>query len=274
MIVHTHFEYTDEDFTAIASLIYKRVGIDLHSNKKKLVYNRLVARLRTHQLNRFAQYIALLNDQEHGEWEHFINALTTNLTYFFREPYHFDLLKQHVRDRYVGNRMTEPIRIWCSACSTGEEAYSLAITMAEAFESYQPPVKILATDLNTQVLASAKRGHYSLEALSSVSDEQQKRFFSLDRTSRMYSVKPEIQSLVHFKRLNLMEHQWPMKKQFHAIFCRNVLIYFNRDTQYSILTKFANYLAKDALLFLGHSESCPAEQTAFKLLKQTAYRRV
>ncbi|MGR5285491.1 CheR family methyltransferase [Vibrio maritimus] len=274
MIVHTHFEYTDDDFAAIASLIYKRVGIDLHSNKKKLVYNRLVGRLRAHQLSHFAQYIALLNDQHHVEWEYFVNALTTNLTYFFREPYHFTLLKQHVRDHYVGNRVIEPIRIWCSACSTGEEAYSIAITMAEAFESYQPPVKILATDLNTQVLATAKHGRYTLEQLGSASEEQKKRFFHFNRAAKMYEVKPEIQALVHFKRLNLMDHQWPMQKQFHTIFCRNVLIYFNRETQHSILTKFANYLPKDALLFLGHSESCPAEQTPFKLLKQTAYRRV
>ncbi|MGL6314996.1 CheR family methyltransferase [Vibrio sp. WXL103] len=274
MTILAQFDYTDADFNHLAALIHQRVGISLHPNKKKLVYNRLVGRLRQHCFESFAQYVRLLGDQHDSEWEHFINALTTNLTYFYREHYHFELLKQHVQQNLLARTRSQPLTIWCAACSTGEEAYSIAMTLAEAFQTSQPPVKILATDLNTSVLSQAKQGRYSLDQLERVTQEQLKRFFTYEKHTQVYEIKPEIKALVHFKRLNLVEGSWPMKKHFQIIFCRNVMIYFDKETQQRLLQRFADYLPKGALLFLGHSENLASNMECFKLLKQTTYRRV
>ncbi|MGF1778989.1 CheR family methyltransferase [Vibrio nomapromontoriensis] len=274
MLINTQFDYTEADFNAIASLAYSRVGISLHKNKKNLVYNRLISRVRANRLVNFAKYIQLLDDESHIEWEYFVNALTTNLTYFFREHYHFELLKAHVHEYFAHSNVTDPVRVWCSACSTGEEAYSIAMAMVEAFGTSQPPVKILATDLNTHVLSIARKGYYTQDQLERVTEGQKHQFFIAHKHNNIYEIKPEIKALVHFKRLNLMDGEWPMKKNFDAIFCRNVMIYFDRKTQRSLLDKFAHYLPKGALLFLGHSESFSGHQSQFILLRQTTYKRV
>ncbi|PTC06595.1 chemotaxis protein CheR [Vibrio mediterranei] len=274
MLVNTQFGYTEHDFEAIASLICSRVGIAFRKNKRNLVYNRLVGRLRVHRLVNFTQYLKLLDDQNHEEWEYFVNALTTNLTYFFREPYHFDFLKSYVQEHFEHLTTSEPLRIWCSACSTGEEAYSIAMTMVEAFGTNQPPVKILATDLNTHVLSVAREGNYTTDKLERVSEQQKLQHFIYHKYKNTYEIRPEVKSLVHFKCLNLMDTQWPMKKSFNMIFCRNVMIYFDRETQSRLLTKFAHYLPQGSLLFLGHSESFSEPQDKFKPLRQTMYTRV
>ena len=274
MLINAQLDYTEADFNAIASLVYNRVGISLHKNKKNLVYNRLIGRVRANKLSNFAQYIKMLGDNSHTEWEYFVNALTTNLTYFFREHYHFELLKAYVNEHFVHTTITEPVRIWCSACSTGEEAYSIAMTMVEVFGTSKPPVKILATDLNTHVLSIARKGHYTPDQLERVTEKQMHQFFIAHKHNNTYEIKPEIKALVHFKRLNLMDRQWPMNSQFQAIFCRNVMIYFDKNTQRSLLNKFAHYLPAGSLLFLGHSENFPDHQNQFVLLRQTTYTRV
>jgi chemotaxis protein methyltransferase CheR len=268
------FSFTEKDFKAIVYLIYSRVGISLHESKKSLVYNRLVSRLRANNLQNFTQYIHLLEDEDAFEWRCFVNALTTNFTYFFREPYHFELLAEHVKSYYLSKQHLQPLLIWSSACSTGEEAYSIAMTMVEAFGTLNPPIKILATDLNSDVLSRAKKGVYGSEQLENVSDVQKKQFFLTTSKKTTFEIKPEIRALVSFKRLNLIDQKWPMTKYFDIIFCRNVLIYFDKNTQQKLLRKFATYQHKDALLFLGHSESFPSQQSEYKLIRKTMYIRV
>lgn len=265
---------TQDDFQSIAFLLHDNVGISLSESKKHLVYNRLINRLRTKNLDHFKDYIRLLDDKKSPEWIYFVNTLTTNLTSFFREPYHFDLLKQHIKSNLQGKDKHSPIKIWCSACSTGEEAYSIAMTLVDTFGSMSPPVKILATDLNTDVLRSAKKGIYSNSGLENLTQHQKSKFFNYDHIEKKYQVKKELKALISFKRLNLNTKQWPMSKQFDVIFCRNVMIYFDKQTQQTLLSKLADYLPIGGLLFVGHSESIPSNQIAFKLMGQTLYKRV
>ncbi|GLS92417.1 chemotaxis protein methyltransferase [Psychromonas marina] len=268
------FELTQNDFQAIAFLLYNNVGISLSESKKHLVYNRLIHRIRSKKLSSFKQYIHLLDDKNAPEWNYFLNALTTNLTSFYREPYHFELLAEYASKHLIHKSQTQPIKVWCSACSTGEEAYSIAMTLIDTFGCIDPPVKILATDLNTDVLQRAKKGIYSVKELENLTDQQKKKFFNCDSKKQYFQVKKEVKALISFKRLNLISKQWPMAKQFDVIFCRNVMIYFDKQTQQQLLRKLAHYLPIDARLFIGHSESISTTQTAFKLMGQTMYKRV
>ncbi|PMH41406.1 chemotaxis protein CheR [Vibrio sp. 10N.286.49.B3] len=274
MELNTPFLFTEQDFKMIANLIYSEIGVSLHENKKNLVYNRLIGRLRAKKLDSFEAYLEQLQDRDSPEWACFINALTTNLTYFFRESYHFDLLADHMKTNFLTRSRSKPLKIWCSACSTGEEAYSIAMTMIEAFGTMSPPVKILATDINSDVLRTAKEGCYSTGQLGSVSNEQLHRFFLKKTNNGTFEVKPEVKALISFKPLNLIDQKWPMKKKFDVIFCRNVLIYFDKITQEKLLSKFARYEDKGSLLFLGHSETFSHQQTDFKLLCKTMYKRI
>lgn len=268
------FLLSDEDYQYIVALIHDSVGISLSDTKKHLVYNRLASRLRAHKLTNFAQYIQLLNDNDAAEWEFFINALTTNLTSFFRESYHFDMLSQYAKTHLLHCNHNEPIKIWCSACSTGEEAYSIAMTMIDLFGTMTPPVKILATDLNTRVLSSARIGQYTPDDVQKMSERQRNKFFISLKDETNFYIRPEVKALISFKKLNLCDEKWPMKKMFDVIFCRNVMIYFNKNTQKKLLAKFSNYLPPERKLFIGHSESLPSENEHFKLNYKTMYERL
>ncbi|WOT06214.1 CheR family methyltransferase [Shewanella youngdeokensis] len=267
-------QLTERDFKTIVALIFSHAGISLADSKKHFVCNRLSSRLRERKLSSFHDYIQLLKHKQSAELVYFINELTTNLTSFFREPYHFDLLAEHINRHLLVKSKTEPLKIWCSACSTGEEAYSIAMTMMEVFGSATPPVKILATDLNTQVLATARKGSYSPDQLSKLSAIQRKKFFTANVSNSQYDIKPEVKALVRFKQLNLVSQHWPMTKMFDVIFCRNVMIYFDKPTQKKLLQRFASYLPSGSLLFLGHSESVSSLQNDFKLISQTMYKRM
>jgi chemotaxis protein methyltransferase CheR len=233
-----------------------------------MVYSRLARRLRVTGLKTFQDYLARVEKKDDEEWEVFINSLTTNLTSFFREPHHFPLLKTHVL-----GLSKRPLRLWCSASSTGEEPYTIAMTMVEAFGSYKPPVEIIATDIDTNVLAKAKAGVYPMERVEKLAPDVLKRFFLKGSGANANNVKvrKELCDLISFQQLNLLDSQWPVKGPFDVIFCRNVMIYFDKDTQYQILKRFAPLLEPHGLLFAGHSESLHHASDLFKLRGQTVY---
>lgn len=263
------FEFTAADFERIRKLIHAHAGIVLSSAKQDMVYSRLARRLRACGDRTFAEYLLRL-DRDRGEWETFVNSLTTNLTSFFREAHHFDILAERLRR--VAEKRT--IRIWCNAASTGEEPYSLAITACEAFESLTPPVQILASDIDTNVLAQAQRGHYREDRLERMSPERVRRYFVPAAERGELRVRPELQRLLSFRRINLLDPVWSVQGGLDAIFCRNVMIYFDKPTQYAILKRFVPLLRKDGALFAGHSESFLHAADLLRSVGRTVYQRL
>ena len=263
------YHFTGRDFEYVRKLIYERAGISLSASKQNMVYSRLVRRVRANGLSNFKDYLGLLERGDADEWEEFTNSLTTNLTAFFREEHHFPILAEHVQKR----KSRQQIQLWCSAASTGEEPYSMAMTMVEVFGSFSPPVHILATDVDTKVLATAQRGVYSMERLEKMPQDKLKRFFLKGSGSHAGSaiVRKELRDMITFRQLNLLDDAWPVRGPFDAIFCRNVMIYFDKSTQYQILKKFAPLLARDGLMFAGHSESFHHAADLFKLRGKTVY---
>ncbi|MCE7913421.1 MAG: chemotaxis protein CheR [Nitrosomonas sp. PRO4] len=263
------YVFTEADFERIKKLIYKHAGISLSPSKQNMVYSRLARRLRANGLNSFHDYLNFLEKGNPSEWEAFTNALTTNLTAFFREQHHFPILEKHVEQR----KNQKKIQLWCSASSTGEEPYSMAMAMVQAFKSFTPPVHILATDLDTNVLAKAQLGIYSLDKLEKLPKDKLRQFFLKGKGHHVGSarVRPELRNLITFRQLNLLDESWPIRGPFDAIFCRNVMIYFDKPTQYKILKKFVPLLTPDGLLFAGHSESFQHATDLFKLREKTVY---
>lgn len=263
------YVFTQADFERIRKLIYNHAGISLSKGKQNMVYSRLARRLRANGLTSFNEYLNFLERGNPEEWEAFTNALTTNLTAFFREQHHFPILEKHVEKRKNQGK----IQLWCSASSTGEEPYSMAMAMVQAFKTFSPPVHILATDLDTNVLAKAQLGIYSLDKLEKIPKEKLKQFFLKGKGHHAGSarVRPELRNMITFRQLNLLDESWPIRGPFDAIFCRNVMIYFDKQTQYKILKKFVPLLAPDGLLFAGHSESFQHAVDLFKLREKTVY---
>ncbi|WP_192036529.1 CheR family methyltransferase [Halomonas sp. YLGW01] len=259
---------TDQDFARIRELIYQRAGIVLAEHKREMVYSRLAKRLRHHGLTHFADYLARLERQpEAREWEAFTNALTTNLTAFFREAHHFPLLSRHVAER------RDKVRVWSAAASTGEEPYSIAMSLREALGSRADQAEVVATDIDTDALDRARQGIYALEQVTKLEETRIKRFFQKGsgRRAGFARVRPEVAAMVEFKSLNLLAPGWPLEGPFDAIFCRNVMIYFDKTTQARILQRFAPLLKPDGLLFAGHSENFSYISEAFRLRGQTVY---
>ena len=227
------FDFTPQDFSRVRKLIYQRAGISLSEAKTDMVYSRIGRRLRSIGMDSFKDHLDFLEqDNNPDEWEAFTNALTTNLTSFFREEHHFPILADHILHQ------KKPVRIWCSAASTGEEPYTIAMTACEAFNTLKPPVEIIATDIDTNVLATASRGVYPMDRISKLSLERKKRFLlkgtgASDGTVR---IRNELRQLITFQQLNLLEDAYPLKEPFDVIFCRNVMIYFDKETQASILS--------------------------------------
>lgn len=262
------FLFTSSDFERIRTMLYRHSGIKLNDSKKDMVYSRLGRRLRATGLTSFQDYLARVEQDQSDEWEAFINSLTTNLTAFFREPHHFPVLKDHVLSLHK-----RPLRIWCAASSTGEEPYTIAMTMVDAFGSYTPPVEIIATDIDTNVLHKAQAGVYSLDRVEKLPQDILKRFFLKGAGSNTgtVQVRKELRDLISFRSLNLLDTHWPVNGTFDVIFCRNVLIYFDKETQLSILKRFAPMLNPHGLLFVGHSESLYHATDFFKLRGKTVY---
>jgi len=263
------FHFSRRDFEEVRKLIYDHAGITLSDAKEDMVYSRLARRLRATGLKTFREYLAILDNGHGNEWESFVNSLTTNLTDFFREGHHFTLLKS-----FLQLRRDRPIRIWCSAASTGEEPYTIAMTAIEAFNDFRPPVEIYASDLDTNVLKKGEAGIYSVDRMKKLTAEQQRRFFFKGTGSRegMVKVRPELQSMIRFFPLNLLGQHWPqLKDPLDVIFCRNVMIYFDKPTQHKILTRMKPLLKPDGLLFVGHSEALYHASDLFRLRGQTVY---
>jgi chemotaxis protein methyltransferase CheR len=262
------FVFSHRDFEEVRKMIYDHAGIALSDAKEDMVYSRLARRLRATGMGSFQEYLALIRSGDAEEWEAFVNSLTTNLTDFFREAHHFHILRDFLR-----TRRERPITIWCSASSTGEEPYSIAMTAVEAFGGFNAPVQVLASDLDTNVLKKGQEGMYSLERIKKLSDAQQRQFFLKGTGERasMVKVKPELAAMVKFFRLNLLDASWPVKSGLDAIFCRNVMIYFDKPTQYTMLKKMKPLLKPDGLLFMGHSEALYHATDLFRLRGQTVY---
>jgi chemotaxis protein methyltransferase CheR len=267
------FEFTKQDFDLLRKLVNEHTGINLSDHKQEMLYSRLSRRLRVLNLTSFSKYYKLLQTDGGEEIVHFINAVTTNLTAFFREPHHFELLETILLPRLMERKQaTRRLRIWSAGCASGEEPYSIAMVIKETV----PPewdVKILATDLDSSVLAKGSKGIYEEERLvETIAEERLHRWFRKGTGSQAGKVQvvPEIQALVTFKHLNLM-HAWPMHGPLDIIFCRNVVIYFDKSTQKVLFERFAHLLDKDGYLFIGHSENLFQLSTNFRLLQQTVY---
>jgi len=264
------FDFTMQDFEKIRKMIYEHAGISLAPHKFDMVYSRLARRLRATGLHNFSDYLRRLENGDEKEWESFVNSLTTNLTSFFREQHHFPLLAEHIRQHALGKH---PVTLWCSAASTGEEPYSMAMTVVDLYGSFTPPVKILASDLDTNVLAKAEAGVYPMERLQKLPQETIKRFFLKGSGAQegYARVRPELRNMITFRQINLLDNAWPIRGPFDAIFCRNVMIYFDKPTQRSILEKFVPLLRPEGLLFAGHSESFGHATDIFRPRGQTVY---
>ena len=263
------FHFTDHDFDRIRKMIYEHAGINLSDAKKAMVYSRVARRLRATGLSRFDDYLQLLATNDQAEWEAFVNVLTTNLTAFFREQHHFPLLAEHLKK--IQHR--RPIKLWCCAASTGEEPYTMAMTAVDAFGSFNPPVQIIATDLDTQVLKTAQAGVYPLERVEKLPPELLKRFFLKGTGDKagFVRVRQELRNLISFEQLNLLDQRWALPGPFDAIFCRNVMIYFDKPTQRKILQKFVPVMHSDGLLFAGHSENFHHSVDLFSVRGRTVY---
>jgi chemotaxis protein methyltransferase CheR len=264
---------TEAEFTRIRELVREHTGIALAETKRQLVHGRLSRRLRALRLTSFTDYIRLIENGDARETEEFINAVTTNLTSFFREPHHFDFMAREMLPA-VAAKASRRLRVWCCAASTGEEPYSVAMVLREAQSLLAGwNVKVLATDLDSNVLGHAKWGVYARERFESMSPARIKRFFERVSGEDRLSAADELRDLITFRQLNLM-HEWPMKGPFDAIFCRNVVIYFDKATQRQLFERMAALQRPGDFLFLGHSETLYKVSDRYELIGRTIYRRL
>jgi chemotaxis protein methyltransferase CheR len=248
------FGFTSADFRKISRLIHERAGISLSAAKTEMVYNRLSRRLRVLGLSSFVEYIDLLEQGDSAEWSEFVGTLTTHLTSFFREQHHFPILDSHMAKCSARGKK---VLLWSCAASTGEEPYSMAISAAEHFDSLHPPVSILATDVDKGVLEMARAGIYPIERVSQLPSKVLKRYFlwGSGPNGGCVKVRPELQQMITYMPLNLLNPVWPIEQRFDAVFCRNVMIYFDRPIQERVLAHCLRHMKPDGLFFAGHSEN-------------------
>ncbi len=271
------YEFTDKDFERLRELVYRHTGIRMADNRRDLIYGRLSKRLRILGITRFSDYCRLIEDGYEEELESFRNAVTTNLTAFFREAHHFDYLAQTLLPELLARKNTErKLRIWSAGCSSGEEPYTLAMVLRETIpDPHNWDIRILATDLDSNVLKRAEAGIYELQGVQRTLGTRLKRWCLRGKGALegKVKVKPVLREMIRFRKLNLME-AWPIKGRMDFIFCRNVLIYFDKPTQKKLFERFAGVLGEDGHLFIGHSES-PLDLTdRFELIGKSIYRRV
>lgn len=264
------FVWTDADFDRVQSLIYQRAGISLHDGKHAMVYSRLSRRLRDTGHQSFKDYLGWLETHDGPEWQEFVNALTTNLTSFFRESHHFEIFANHLKSKPAGTSW----RVWCNAASTGEEPYSIVMTAIEAL-GLKASFALTASDIDSKVLASAAQGVYRLEGLKGISDERMQRFFLRGKGGNegMARVKPELQRMIEFISVNLIRDDWPFREPFDVVFCRNVMIYFDAPTQRKVLERIHRVMVPGGLLFVGHAENFSESRDLFVLRGKTVYER-
>ena len=267
------FSFGPADFERVRKLIYQRAGISLHAGKQAMVYSRLSRRLRELGYSSFGQYLQALEGGSgaaaEAEWQEFVNCLTTNLTSFFREEHHFGVLATELAARRGQN-----LRIWCNAASTGEEPYSLAMTVIETLGA-KANVKIFCSDIDTKVLSTAQNGVYAADARG-LSPERLRQHFlrGTAGNSGFIRVKPDLKRLVEFRPFNLMDERWSLGEAFDIVFCRNVMIYFDAPTQRRVLERMHRVIKPQGLLFAGHSENFSESRDVFRLRGKTVYERV
>lgn len=273
------FEFDDKDFEYIREMVIESAGIHLTEAKRELVYGRLSKRLRALELNSFRQYCDILKSGDTEEFARCVNAITTNVTSFFRENHHFEYLSEVVLPELVRKNETQSkreLRVWSAGCSSGEEPYSIAITIMECLPSPNNwDIKILATDLNSEILDVARTGIYKSELLENVPTGRRNRWFQKGTGSNegFVRVVPEIRELLHYRKLNLTG-PWPMQKSFDIIFCRNVVIYFNQETRRTLVNRFVDFLKDDGHLFVGHSESLLGITDRLKSVGRTIHKKL
>jgi len=270
-VVGYEFAWSDADFARVQKLIYRRAGISLHDGKHAMVYGRLSRRLRETGHDEFCSYLDWLeNDNSAQEWQEFINALTTNLTNFFREKHHFDILATLLRKRPQG-----PWNIWCSAASTGEEPYSIAMTALENLNT-NAKFKLTASDIDSRVLENAARGIYRRDDIKNIEADRLRRFFLRGKgnNSGLVRIKPEVRSITEFLEVNLVCDNWPFNQEFEMVFCRNVMIYFDNVTKRQVLTRIHRVIKPGGLLFVGHAENLSEARDLFAQRGKTVYQRL
>lgn len=263
---------SDADFKFISSLIKKEIGIILDIDKKKeLVSNRILRRIKALDISSFPEYIELLkSDRIHTEIENLVNSITTNLTSFFRESHHFEHLEKYFQ-QLISKK--DRIRIWCAGCSTGQEPYSVAMVVKSLLNGSNKDVKILATDVDTNVLETGKAGIYSTVSLKEIPTKYQQKYIKNLPEKEDFEIDRQVKSLIHFKQLNLLK-PWPMSGKFDIIFCRNVIIYFDNPTKTSLFKRYHNIINENGLLFLGHSENIFGAEGYFQSIGKTIYQCV
>ena len=263
------FVWSDADFSRIKALIYKKAGISLHDGKHAMVYSRVSRRLRETGHTSFKTYLDALEQHDGPEWQEFINALTTNLTAFFREQHHFGVLQELL----AANR-SHNWKIWCSAASTGEEPYSIAMTAAETLGA-SGSFHIVNSDIDTKVLATAARGVYKADGVKGLSHERLQRHFMRGKGANagLMRVKPELQKHMEFMTVNLI-HDLPFREPFDIVFCRNVMIYFDAATQRQVLERIHRVMKPGGMLFVGHAENFRDARSLFTLRGKTVYERL
>ena len=274
-LVH-EFELTDAEFKRLREIVHARTGIALSDAKRELVYGRLARRLRKLKLTSFAEYCQLVEGVGSEELQELTNAITTNLTSFFRENYHFEQLSVEALPQIASNRSaTRRMRLWSAGCSTGEEPYSLAVVLREGMARLPNwDIKLLATDIDSKVVATAAEGVYAADRFKGVSAERVRNWFPPVAGRPGFSAaSSELKALITFKQLNLLE-PWPMKGPFDVIFCRNVVIYFDKATQRGLFDRMADLQEPGGWLFIGHSENLLNVTRRYKLVGRTVYRRV
>jgi len=268
------FVLSDKDFRTISRIVGERTGIVLSDSKREMVYSRLSRRLRALGMDSFADYCTLIKDGDEQELAEFTNAITTNLTAFFREMHHFEFLQSHLLPYLRKTKKDQKLRIWSSGCSSGEEPYSIAIMLRECMPASWD-IRILATDLDSNMVNKGKSGVYAAERVEGLTEKRLRRWVMRGKgeNADMVKMHPSLCEIITFKQLNLM-HEWPVKGPFDFIFCRNVVIYFDKPTQRKLFQRYASLLEAQSHLFIGHSESLYKVSDQFESLGKTIYRRI
>lgn len=274
-----HASLSTEEFNLLREFIYEHTGISLADHKKALVYSRLAKRLRFHGLSSYADYHDMLlnKDADGHELVEMTNAITTNKTEFYREAHHFEFMSEHIVPSMKQQAVisgSKKIRMWSAASSTGQEPYTMAMSLLDSLTDYQSwDIKILATDIDTNVLAIAETGIYNQEQSEQLPEDKLRRYFQKSRGGQdgLVMAKPLIKSLVSFRQLNLLKEPWPMSSLFDVIFCRNVIIYFDKQTQQKLITRLSKMLKPKGYLMLGHSEALHSIDHDFDHLGKNIY---
>jgi chemotaxis protein methyltransferase CheR len=274
--MNKEFKFTDKDFKFVVSKVYEQSGIRLADHKRDMVYGRLARRLRELNLKSFEDYCDLIESSQ-GEVEigNFVNAVTTNLTSFFRESHHFDHLKECLQKISLQPNSNKRIRLWSAASSSGPEPYSMAMTVCEGLKNYKSyDVKILATDIDTNMLNTSIAGEYEERLLEKIPSGYKNKYVVKNSRKDNKGVMAQcLKDLITFKQLNLM-HNWPMKGPFDFVFCRNVVIYFDKPTQIELFRKISSLMKVGGILYIGHSENLFKVSEDFELIGRTIYKKV